>query len=67
MHLISRDGSDMNALLAERQGKVYRDDGSDLRGSLCYYFSIILVLGAFIMSSVSLGLCSTVLIFTTPF
>lgn len=33
---------------------------SDLRSSLCYYISIILVLLAFIFSCISLGFCSAV-------
>ena len=48
--------------MEKRQGRVY-DESKDLRSSLCYYFSIILVLTAFIFSSLSLGLCSTVMDF----
>ena len=33
---------------------------NDLRSSLCYYISIILVLLAFIFSCISLGFCSAV-------
>lgn len=50
----------MDSLINEtRQGRVY-DESKDLRSSLCYYLSIIMVLITFICSSVSLGLCSSV-------
>ena len=48
----------MESLLANEKRNQQQND--DLRSSLCYYISGILVLSAFIMSCVSLGLCSSV-------
>ena len=49
----------MESLLNAEQKDNYRND---LRESLCYYLSIILVLVAFIASSISLGFCNAVLL-----
>ena len=50
----------MDSLISEKgEGKVFSEK-NDLRTSLCYYISLILVLLAFILSCVSLGFCSTV-------
>lgn len=48
----------MESLLASEKREYQQSD--DLRSSLCYYLSGILVLSTFIMSCVSLGLCSSV-------
>ena len=48
----------MESLLAD--DKRNQQQSQDLRSSLCYYLSGIFVLSAFIMSCVSLGLCSSV-------
>ena len=48
----------MESLLNAEQKDNHRND---LRESLCYYLSIILVLVAFIASSISLGFCNAVL------
>ena len=48
----------MESLLKDDK-RTYQSN-EDLRSSLCYYLSAIMVLGAFIMSCVSLGLCSSV-------
>lgn len=50
----------MDSLISEKRASRGYDDNSDLRDSLCYYLSIIMVLISFIASSVSLGLCSSV-------
>ena len=49
----------MDSLLGESKQTESRND---LRTSLCYYLSIILVLVAFILSCFSLGFCSSVII-----
>lgn len=49
---------EMESLLSEDK-RSYKND-SDLRSSLCYYLSAIMVLATFIMSCVSMGLCSSV-------
>ena len=55
-----RNDNDMDSLINEKgEGKVFSEK-NDLRTSLCYYLSLILVLLAFILSCVSLGFCSTV-------
>ena len=51
----------MDALLQSESSSY--DEKSDLRSSLCYYLSIILVLLAFILSMFSLGFCSAVMCF----
>lgn len=48
----------MDALL-QKDAESYNEK-QDLRSSLCYYISIILVLLAFILSMFSLGFCSAV-------
>lgn len=48
----------MDSLLGESKQSESRND---LRTSLCYYLSIILVLLAFILSCFSLGFCSSVM------
>ena len=51
----------MESLLAsEKTQQQRRGNENDLRSSLCYYLSIILLLCSFIMSCVSMGLCSSV-------
>ena len=51
----------MESLLAsEKTQQQRRGNENDLRSSLCYYLSIILLLCTFIMSCVSMGLCSSV-------
>ena len=51
----------MESLLASEKTQQQRQgNDSDLRSSLCYYLSIILLLCTFIMSCVSMGLCSSV-------
>ena len=51
----------MESLLAsEKTQQQRRGNDNDLRSSLCYYLSIILLLCTFIMSCVSMGLCSSV-------
>lgn len=54
----------MESLLNAEQKDNHRND---LRESLCYYLSIILVLVAFIASSISLGFCNAVLFSSFPF
>lgn len=48
----------MEALLVKENSS--NEEYHDLRTSLCYYLSIILVLVAFILSMLSLGFCSAV-------
>ena len=48
----------MEALLVKENSS--NEEYHDLRTSLCYYLSIILVLVAFILSMFSLGFCSAV-------
>lgn len=48
----------MEALLVKENSS--NEGYRDLRTSLCYYLSIILVLVAFILSMFSLGFCSAV-------
>ena len=51
----------MESLLASEKTQQQRQgNDNDLRSSLCYYLSIILLLCTFIMSCVSMGLCSSV-------